>query len=115
METLLSRTTTQGLQPMGRFEFATELANCPHHGEFQDMRTPVGMAGCPKCNADRIAAEDAKRQAEIGQEFRQRRADGLLRRAAIPPRFSSRRLENFTPHAEGPRKALEVARQYVAN
>ena len=33
-------------------------------------------------------------------------------RAAIPARFADKRLDNFAPHAEGPRRA-ELARRYA--
>ncbi|WP_242608150.1 ATP-binding protein [Achromobacter xylosoxidans] len=48
-------------------------------------------------------------------ELRQRRANELLGRAAIPPRFADRTLANFMPHADGPAKALVIAREFAEN
>ena len=108
-----SRTTAPGWRPMARFSFPTEPRTCERHGDFLDLKMPAGWAGCPRCNGERIAREDAGKAAAATSAHRRQVADSLLGRAAIPARFADKRLDNFAPHAEGPRRALELARRYA--
>lgn len=98
METLEPKTTGPGLE---RMEVSSLLPA---------LQTPPTKPG-----AEAVAAEIARVQAETLNQFRQRRADDLLKKAAIPPRFADRRLDNFNPHAEGPRNALKIAQDYADN
>lgn len=112
METLPSRTTTPGLQKMALSSLTPARGHCETHGDF-DGYTLGGGPHCPKCAQERIEREQAAQQEATLREFRQRRADYLLGRAAIPPRFADRRLSNFMPHAPGPAKALQVAKKFA--
>ena len=96
-----SRTTAPGWRPMARFSFPTEPRTCERHGDFLDLKMPAGWAGCPRCNGERIAREDAGKAAAATSAHRRQVADSLLGRAAIPARFADKRLDNFAPHAEG--------------
>jgi DNA replication protein DnaC len=98
METLQRKTTELGLERMEVSKLLPQLQDAP------------AVSG-----ADAVAAEIARVQEETANAFRQRRADDLLKRAAIPPRFADRRLETFIPHAEGPRGALRIATEYADN
>lgn len=112
METLTSRTITPGWQKMALSSLTPAKGHCDRHGDF-DGYTLGGGPHCPACSEERIEAERAAREEAAQREFRQRRADYLLGRAAIPPRFADRRLSNFVPHAQGPAKALQIAQQFA--
>lgn len=96
METLAPKTTEPGLV---RMEVSDVLKTLP--------------AADAKAGKEAVQAEIARVQAQTAQQFLQRRADDLLKKAAIPPRFADRRLETFVPHAEGPAKALQIATEYA--
>lgn len=113
METSRTRTIAPGWRRMAPFRYPTETRACETHGEYESVQTPVGWTGCPACAEKRYAEEDAARRAAEEQARLRRKADSLLQRAAIPPRFEDRRLENFVPHNEGARRALDIAQEYV--
>jgi DNA replication protein DnaC len=96
METSQHKTTEPGLQRM-------EVSNVVPL--LQTVDADAGRAA--------IDAEIARVQTETAQQFKMRRADDLLKKAAIPPRFADRRLENFVPHAQGPANALKIATDYA--
>lgn len=96
METLEPKTTEPGLQRM-------EVSNV----------VPLLQTADPQEGREAILAEIERVQEETAKQFMQRRADDLLKKAAIPPRFADRRLETFVPHAEGPAKALQIAAEYA--
>lgn len=108
------KTIGQGLQKTGLFNFPQRSAFCDEHGEFKAYQYPNGSwSGCHKC-ADRDETE--RRKAEF--EERQRAAEAaahkqMVAAATIPPRFAEKTLENFVPHSEGAKRALNVARAYV--
>lgn len=112
METSTSRTTTPGLQRMALSSLTPAKGHCETHGDF-DGYTLGGGPHCPACAEVQIERDRAAQQEATVREYRQRRADYLLGKAAIPPRFSDRRLSNFVPHAAGPAKALQVAQQFA--
>ena len=106
-----SRTTAPGWRPMARFSFPTEPRTCERHGDFLDLKMPAGWAGCPRCNGERIAREDAGRPPRPHRRIGARWPTACS--AARPfPRFADKRLDNFAPHAEA-RGALELARRYA--
>lgn len=115
METSTSRTTTPGLQRMGRFSTEQSVRNCDSHGEYTAYTFRGHTSGCPICMKEQQQKESSEAHAKWLLELRQRRANELLGRATIPPRFADRTLANFTPHAEGPRKALAVAKDFADN
>lgn len=112
METSASRTTTPGWQRMALSSLTPAKGHCETHGDF-DGYTLGGGPHCPVCAEEQIERERAAQQEATVREYRQRRADYLLGKAAIPPRFADRRLSNFVPHAAGPAKALQVAQQFA--
>lgn len=115
METSASRTTTPGLQPMARFKAEQSLAVCDGHGEYTAYTYRGHTSGCPACMKEQQEREASEAHAKWLVELRQRRANELLGRAAIPPRFADRTLENFMPHADGPAKALAIAKAFAEN
>lgn len=115
METSASRTTTPGLQPMARFKAEQSLAVCEGHGEYTAYTYRGHTSGCPACMKEQQEREASEAHAKWLVELRQRRANELLGRAAIPPRFADRTLANFVPHADGPAKALAIAKAFAEN
>lgn len=113
METSSSRTTEPGLVRMALSKFAPTPGHCDEHGDFEGIVFGGKGPFCPTCAERRRKAEEAERQAELAREWAERKAAILLGRAAIPPRFADRRLENFNPHSAGPAAALAVAKQFV--
>ncbi len=115
METSTSRTTTPGLQRMGRFSTEQFSQCCDQHGEYTAITYLGHTSGCPVCIKQQQEREASEAHAKWQVELRQRRVSDLLGRAAIPPRFADKTLENFVSHAEGPSKALAVAKDFAAN
>lgn len=99
---------------MGLSDCPTEQRACEKHDVYTSMFIRNAYwTGCPDC-----AAEERERQAKEAEairqkEFRERRASQLLGRAAIPPRFSDRRLSNYAPQCEQATRALAVAQAYA--
>lgn len=115
METSTFKTIGQALQTTALSKWAREARECDSHGTYDSISTPGGWTGCPTCLKANMEADEAAKQVAMMNEFRQRRADQLMRRAAIPPRFSDRRLDNFIPHAKGPKDALEIAKRFAGD
>lgn len=115
METSTSRTTTPGLQPMARFKAEQSPAVCERHGEYAAYTYRGHTSGCPTCMKEQQEREASEAHAKWLVALRQRRANELLGRAAIPPRFADRTLSNFVPHADGPAKALAIAKGFAEN
>jgi len=115
METSASRTTTPGLQPMARFRTEQSPQCCEQHGEYTAITYMGHTSGCPVCIKQQQEREAAEAHAKWQVELRQRRVSELLGRAAIPPRFADKTLDSFVSHAEGPAKALAVAKDFAAN
>lgn len=113
METSASRTITPGLQPMARFKTEQSAQRCEQHGEYTAITYMGHTSGCPACIKQQQEREASEAHAKWMLELRQRRVNELLGRAAIPPRFADRTLENFVPHAEGPKRALAVAKSFA--
>lgn len=71
---------------------------CPSHGVWKRRIDACGvprwLPNCPQCVAEAQAAS-------------------VLDRAAIPPRFRGKRLDDFNPATEGQRRALEIATTYA--
>lgn len=111
METLGSRITTQELGQMAGFERKQE--SCSEHGPYEALVIRGNASACPECFDRQREQEEIESQKRFSQEHQQRIAGSLLRKAAIPPRFASKRLDNFTATLPGQRKALSVASEYV--
>lgn len=63
--------------------------------------------------AQAIQAEIERAQRNAAQARQQSYVKQVFNRAAIPPRFASRTLENFEPHCAGASQALETATAYA--
>lgn len=114
MEILTSRTTEPGLVMTALSERLPRVSRtCPQHGDYEAGVYRGHEAPCPECFRLESEARNAADAVRRAAEFRQRRADQLLGKAAIPPRFADRRLGNFVPHAEGPKRALAVAQDFA--
>lgn len=115
METSHSRTITQGLGQMAVFNvLETEERTCEKHGAYTAQRYKFGWAECSQCQDERFRAEAAEAQRQQQAEWDQSRLRRLFDRAAIPPRFEDRSLDGYITECDGQRKALAIARQYVA-
>lgn len=62
-----------------------------------------------------IQAEIAKAQRAAVANRTEAYAQEVFKRAAIPPRFANRTLENFAPHCDKSARALRVATGYAQN
>lgn len=113
METLVNRTTTPGLQRMALSEGLSNESSCEHHGQYIAARILGRWSECPVCVQEQIDYEisDAGKKAKAQRVAA--KAQSLLKRAAIPPRFSDRTLGTFKVENDGQRKALEVAKAYA--
>lgn len=116
METSQSRTTGPGLARMEVSRMnQSEKRTCDEHGDYLSTKYPTGFSSCPDCMKIRIDRENAERVRQLEIDRARARADALLKKAAIPARFSDRRLSTFVSEIPGQKKALAVAKAYVEN
>ena len=88
---------------------------CPIHGPYQarkfSLEGTLIATQCGKCFEDlaqkEVCEQDRKRQAALN--------DAVMRDAAIPQRFASRTLQNYTADLPGQKAALAVAVEYAAD
>lgn len=115
MEISQNKTTTQGLQRMGAFKvISTATKVCADHGEYESSEFPNDRwSPCPTCFEELMRAEDEARRKCDEAARRQAWMAQLFKRAAIPPRFQDRRLDNYSVSSDGQGRALSVARAYV--
>lgn len=113
MEISSSRTTEPGLVKMAVSSLTRTKGHCDKHGPFEGLTFKGNGPFCPTCTADKQKADEAERNAQLVRDRLERRARELIGRAAIPPRFADRRLENFHAHDKGPAAALVVAKRFV--
>ncbi|ARP88619.1 DNA replication protein DnaC [Bordetella genomosp. 9] len=99
---------------MALSKFVKVPGTCEEHGNYEGIVFRGQGPFCPTCVENQRKEDEAKRKEELYREWAERKAAILLGRAAIPPRFADRRLDNFAPHAEGPAAALAIAKQFVA-
>jgi DNA replication protein DnaC len=91
---------------------------CQQHGPFKarvfrwDEAMKPMVTGCPACNAERRAAEDAQR---IRQEQRDRQLEvSRLRSAAnIPARFADRSFSGYVAKVPGQKIAMGVCKAFA--
>lgn len=101
------------------FSGPTESKRCEHHGDYES--TLISIAGrdmwssCPACAKEKIQQEDKRLREEAFRAQEEARAQQLFGRAAIPKRFLSRTLDNYTVKSEGEKKALSSVTRYVEN
>jgi len=90
---------------------------CPKHGPYTAVRCPgLPPAGtdCPKCiDEDYARREEAKRARSL-QQMRSQKLKEIVGAAGIPPRFSSRSLDDYGATEPGQRIALSVCRRFAA-
>lgn len=113
MGTSNNRTTDPGLQRMALSSLLHAAGHCDRHGSFEGVHLKGKDIYCPKCLETQLADEQRTRAADFERQQRDRRAAQLLGRAAIPPRFEDRRLDNFVPHVAGAAAALKIAQEYA--
>ena len=104
--------------PLGPPEPETRQEQCSEHGEFTAMHYPSDRwnsrdfwSECPDCREERrqkLVMEDWTRGT-------QERLCSLVEEIGIPPRFQGKSLDTFQVETDEQRRALTVAREYVAN
>lgn len=115
METSSSKTTARGLERMAVFNvLETKERNCEKHGDYVDQQYRFGWVGCRACVDEKREAEDVERIRQQQADWEQARLQNLFNRAAIPPRFEDRSLDNYSTELHGQGKALAIAKQYAA-
>lgn len=99
----------------------TKTAECVKHGTFESVgynvpgATETRFTDCPVCEQERIEQETKAMVLQVQKDAAKARAEALLGRAAIPPRFLSRSLDNFSTENEGQQRALSSAKRYADN
>ncbi|TYQ19893.1 UNVERIFIED_ORG: DNA replication protein DnaC [Zoogloea ramigera] len=120
METSPRRITGQGLALMANSErrprfMSAILETCQQHGEYTSLLLAGGWSACVKCEHVAEAAATAAAQASWQAELRNRAWEVRLGRAAIPERFSDRRLGTYEPTCDEAEKALRMVTRYADN
>lgn len=115
MATSAVKTIGQALQRTGGFKVErSERRVCDQHGEYLSNKYFCGWSPCPKCIEELHRAEDEDRRKRDAADRVQAKIKRLYDRAAIPPRFESRTLDNFRVENDGQRKAMASARKYIS-
>lgn len=90
---------------------------CEVHGVYEAKKFCFGSreiwSGCAKC----LENEARKQSQELEDRRKKASMDGLLHRAAIPPRFRDCSLDNYRVDVTNPKqqRALDFARGYAAD
>lgn len=113
MEILHNRTTTRGLERMAASDFTSVTEICKTHGKYRAIILNGHSSPCPECMSSRLLGERQEQSQKLSEEHNQLIAAGLLKRAAIPPRFADRTLDSFVVSNDGQERALGAARAYV--
>lgn len=113
METLQNKTIGQALAQMGAFDVETRERGCDYHPNYISTLIAGRWSECPKCVQEKIDYEMSEAGKKAAAERLAAQSQYLLKKAAIPPRFSDRSLENFIASNEGQQKALGTAQAYV--
>jgi DNA replication protein DnaC len=95
--------------------FSAILERCEHHGEFTSMLVAGAWSTCVVCDQADEEAERAAAQVAWRGQLSARAWDARLGRAAIPERFSDRRLSTYLPTCPEAAQALSVAQRYADN
>lgn len=110
------KTIGQVLTTMAASEGDLRHEVCEKHGAYESRQVMRGRwSGCVTCIEEKQAADRERQHREMFEQQREAQSRRLLKRAAIPPRFTDRRLSNFVPHCEGATKALAIAQDYAEN
>lgn len=105
---------------------ATETRACDKHGEYTTsllkFNDRESWTACEACTKETIDQETADQLSElkaerdrIREKAKQEALERVLGRAAIPPRFANRTLDNYLTDLEGQQRAHRVATRYVNN
>uniref|UniRef100_UPI00333EA0DC ATP-binding protein n=1 Tax=Castellaniella defragrans TaxID=75697 RepID=UPI00333EA0DC len=117
METSQIKTIGQALGQMDLSDRQdAQRKTCDQHGDYESTFYRFGggfWSGCPACDRERMAAEDAKATTKAEIERKEIRMRNALQRAAIPPRFQDRQFATFVPSCEGAKNALNVIKTYA--
>jgi len=96
----------------------TKTEFCEKHGEF--TTSLVKFPGqeprwttCQACFAEERKAEERQMAQKLEKENKERKIQFALGRAAIPPRFSDRKFDNYVIENEGQKKAYNAAKRYA--
>ncbi len=89
------------------------LETCDKHGEFTSLLLAGGWSTCVACGHDAEMAAAAAAQVAWRGQLAARAWDARLGRAAIPERFSDRRLSTYQPTCAEAAQALSVAQRYA--
>ncbi|MBU2738543.1 ATP-binding protein [Acidithiobacillus concretivorus] len=95
----------------------TEERTCEVHGAYTAKKLCFGTreiwSGCAKCMED----EARKQTQELGERRKKASMDGLLHRAAIPPRFRDCSFDSYKVDVTNPKqqRALDFTRDYAAS
>lgn len=115
METSQSKTTTRGLERMAAFNvLETEERTCETHGAYVAQQYRFGWVGCRACMEEKQRAEVQEAARQQQADWERARLQNLFNRAAIPPRFEDRSLDNYATELPGQSKALATAKQYAS-
>lgn len=102
-------------------QLQSKQESCSTHGEFVSRAIVLPLASgkviwsrCPECAREAQDLEAAEKRATEERE-RQARMEERLQRAGIPRRFRARTFDSFKADADGQRKALGIATEFVAH
>ena len=92
-------------------------ANCPMHGDYTRrvvmvLNKAVAIAGCPACQWERKAAQQARDEAE-SEGRREAAARVAASRSAIPERFSEATLAGYAVTVPEQQTAVDRCRWYL--
>jgi DNA replication protein DnaC len=110
--------TVQKARAVLKFGIADErAAECETHGAFaQQLMRFKGQErwlDCPKCVEERQAKEDEEHRKNLVRENHERSMQSLMNKAAIPPRFQNRTLDNYCADLPEKKSALAAANDYA--
>lgn len=96
---------------------AERPAMCQKHGEYVSYLLPCQhkelWSECPECEREREKAKSLREEANARAEIAAWRIEQLMGRTCIPPRFATRRFENFSTGEKDQAMALGVCREYA--
>ena len=94
-------------------DFSSVTETCKTHGDYRAILLNGHASPCPECMTAKLLTERQEDAKRLSDERNQAIAAGLLKKAAIPPRFADRTLDSFVVSNEGQGRALKTAMAYV--
>ncbi len=110
----LSNRVTSMFKPLDE-----KQAHCAKHGDYMSKlmqfpnKTDPVWSSCDQCLREDVKKQDQEMAAQQRKQQDQQRINEVLGRSAIPKRFLTRDLKNFTAELEGQKKALSAAARYA--